>query len=268
VIAQQLASKGYLTKQEELSKQESIDYLKQAIASETLCYGQLLLSQYAAEYFKEHPELGYTHAKSQFNELNPGTDFATLRFSVSLDGAAPIQIGSANCFVRKDGDTRQYYKYFMLDHVRSYNIQLLLNYAEKYWMAAIDWDGLESTDFKESLARLFWALRVATPYVRGNEPSVQWMLALMARYHGKELIYGSDFEIDMLFAMPPEEFADYFRANTCVLSLPSNKCCADMRGLYLFSSPKRVDKSRDDSQFYDFFEVDEIKKIKELKYYA
>lgn len=174
--------------------------------------------------FEKNPELGkiMSVGGKPLTHLNTDVVMATLRFSVSLDKAAFIPVGSVNCLARPDGISYRYYEYFTLDHVRSDNIDALLKYAEKHWQDAIYWNRDDAGELIDSLARFFWGQTLATPYARGSESIAKWMLTLTTRYHGQELVFSTDFAFRMPFIMSPEEFVDYFQRNVFLKSELAN----------------------------------------------
>ncbi len=190
-------------------------FLLQNYRGEIQCFKSLHSTSSAVKLFDENSELGIVAkvGESIGYFLHPTVVQATLRFFVSLDNAAPIPLGSVNCWALPTDAGYTYYKSFVLDHVRSNHIDALLTYADRHWQEVINCEASDSADFLESMARFYWAQTIAAPYGRGSESIAKWMLTLTARYRNVEIDYRPDFASRMPFAMSPEEFVHYFKAN-------------------------------------------------------
>lgn len=205
--------------------------LQDPTSSEIHCFDTLLATSDSRTLFRENPELGKIFRSEQKGNrtsnshfvINPDVVMATLRLFVSLNRAENrverIWVGSINCLALPIEGGYQYYKYFVLDHIRSpEHINSLLNYADQYWQEAIFWNRDDSKPFLESMARFYWAQTIAMPYARGSEANAKEQLTFVARYHGQELISPSNFAFRMPFVMSSEEFVDYFQVNVFLKS--------------------------------------------------
>ena len=98
----------------------------------------------------------------------------------------------------------------LIAHAPTENIQPLITQAGLFFNMALQWDSAgDQKLFLNDIARFFFFQTHAMPYVRGSESITKWVIELLARKHRMNLVYSSEFEARMPFAMEESTFIDY-----------------------------------------------------------